>query len=205
MDQLSDKDIENIFGGKIENVKTNTDNYQNDNNETRKGVSNNKMPKYIKDSTKYDMPAGGGDFLKLEDGANKIRLCTEALEVGYHEDKSGGKYSTTVCQDEACELCKAGKPRKYKYAFLVLNRKDGKPYVYESPISVFRQIVALEANPEYGDIRKYDITVNKSGIARNTVYNITPSPKKSEITEDEEKMIANSGVSLETSYELKDE
>lgn len=163
------------------------------------------MPKYIEDSTKYDLPSGSGNFLKLEDGANKIRICTKALEVGYHEDKSGGKYSTTVCLDEACELCKAGKPKKYKYAFLVINRKDGKPYIYESPITVFRQIVAYESNDEYGDIRMYDITINKEGVGRNTTYTIIPSPKKSELSDEEVKMIADSGVSLEAAYELKNE
>jgi len=208
MDQLSKGDQLFIDGIIEENkdVKTTTDNNIFDLEEVseiRKGVSNkNNMPKFIEDVTKYDIPSGSGNFLKLEDGANKIRICTKALEVAYHEDKSGGKYSTTVCSDEACELCKAGKPKKFKYAFLVLNRKDGKPYVYESPITVFRQIVAYETNAEYGDIRKYDITINKEGIARNTTYTIMPSPNKSELSDKEVTMIADSGVSLEAAYNL---
>jgi len=160
------------------------------------------MPQYIDDYSNYDIPSGSGNFLKLEDGSNKIRICTKALEVTYHEDKEGAKYSTTVCSGDGCELCKSGKPKKFKYAFLVLNRKDGKPYIYESPITVFRQIVAYETNDEYGDIRKYDISINKEGVARNTTYTIMPSPKKSELTDEEVKMIAESGVSLETAYDL---
>jgi hypothetical protein len=160
------------------------------------------MPQYIDDYSNYDIPSGSGNFLKLEDGSNKIRICTKALEVTYHEDKEGTKYSTTVCSGDGCELCKSGKPKKFKYAFLVLNRKDGKPYIYESPITVFRQIVAYETNDEYGDIRKYDISINKEGVARNTTYTIMPSPKKSELTDEEVKMIAESGVSLETAYDL---
>lgn len=160
------------------------------------------MPQFIDDYSKYDIPSGTGNFLKLEDGANKIRLCTKALEVAYHEDKTGTKYSTTVCSGDGCELCKAGNPKKFKYAFLVINRKDGKPYIYESPITVFRQIVAYETNQEYGDIRKYDITINKAGIARNTTYTIMPSPKKSDLTDDETAMILKSGVSLEAAYSL---
>lgn len=163
------------------------------------------MPKYIDNYESYDIPSGTGNFLKLEDGANKIRLCTRALEVAFHENKEGTKYSTTVCSDDSCELCKLGKPKKFKYAFLVLNRKDGKPYIYEAPITVFRQIVAYETNPEYGDIRKYDITINKEGTGRNTTYTIMPSPKKSELTDDEVEMIAKSGVSLEGAYSLKKE
>lgn len=161
------------------------------------------MPQFIDDYSKYDIPSGSGNFLKLEDGANKLRLCTKALEVAYHEDKSGGKYATTVCPGNGCELCKAGKPKKFKFAFLVLNRKDGKPYIYESPLTVFRQIVAYETNPEYGDIRKYDITINREGVARNTTYTIMPSPKKSELTDEEQQLIAESGVSLENAYNLK--
>ena len=160
------------------------------------------MPQFIDDYSKYDIPSGSGNFLKLENGANKIRLCTKALEVAFHEDNTGSKYSTTVCPSNGCELCKAGKPKKFKFAFLVLNRTDGKPYIYESPLTVFRQIVAYERNPEYGDIRKYDITINKEGVARNTTYTIMPSPKKSELTTEETKLIAESGISLETAYSL---
>ena len=160
------------------------------------------MPQFIEDYSKYDIPSGTGNFLKLEDGANKLRLCTKALEVAYHEDKGGSKYSTTTCPGDGCELCKAGNPKKYKFAFLVINRKDNKPYVYEAPITVFRQIVAYETNPEYGDIRKYDITINKEGIARNTTYTIMPSPKKSELTDEETALILTSGVSVEAAYNL---
>lgn len=203
MEELSKEDQEFLDKLFNENVTPNIDNPSLFDEEIKKGGEQQKtMPKFIEDSTKYDIPSGSGNFLKLEDGANKIRICTKALEVAYHEDKSGGKYSTTTCSDEGCELCKAGKPKKYKYAYLVLNRKDSKPYIYESPITVFRQIVAYESNPEYGDIRLYDITISKEGIARNTTYTIMPSPKKSELTNSEVKMIAESGVSLEAAYNL---
>jgi len=161
------------------------------------------MPRYIDNYEKYDVPSGSGSFLKLDDGENKIRICTKALEIEYHENKEGGKYSTTICLGkDNCELCKTGKQTKFKYAFLVLNRKDGKPYVYESPITVFRQIVSYDTNEEYGDVRKYDITIKKEGLGRNTTYLVIASPKKSDLTPDEEKMIANSGVSLEAAYNL---
>lgn len=202
MEELSKLD-EDLIDELFKDVQTNNDNYSLFDEENKEGGEQQKtMPKFIEDTTTYDIPSGGGNFLKLEDGANKIRICTKALEVTYHEDKSGGKYSTTICADEGCELCKAGKPKKFKYAYLILNRKDNKPYIYESPITVFRQIVAYESNAEYGDIRKYDITINKEGIARNTTYTIMPSPKKSELTDTEVKMIAESGVSLEAAYNL---
>lgn len=164
------------------------------------------MPKFIDNYAGYDIPSGSGNFLKLEDGENRLRICTKALEVEYHEDKSGGKYSTTICPGhDVCELCKAGKSTKFKYAFLVLNRKDGKPYIYESPITVFRQVVAYDTNDEYGDVRKYDITIKKEGVGRNTAYTVIASPKKSDLSESEEKMIAESGVSLEAAYSLNGE
>ena len=159
------------------------------------------MPQFIEDLSKYDIPSGTGNFLKLEDGANKIRLCTKPLEVPFHEIP-GAKYSTSVCPGDGCELCQAGKPKKYKFAFQVLNRKDGKPYIYEAPLTVFKQIVALDKNPEYGDFRFYDITITKEGVARNTTYTLMPSPKKSELTDDEVALFISSGVSLETAYSL---
>jgi len=207
MNQLSLDDQEFIdrVMEETKDVKVNFDNSTFNSEEIRKEVNSN-MPKFIDDYGKYDIPSGSGNFLKLEDGENRLRICTKALEIAYHEDKSGGKYSTTICPGkETCELCKAGKFIKFKYAFLVLNRKDGKPYVYESPITVFRQIVAYDTNEEYGDIRKYDITIKKEGIGRNTNYAVMASPKKLELSDAEVKMIAESGVSLEAAYSLTDE
>lgn len=187
------------------NVKVDFDNNLLDSEEIRKEVTSN-MPKFIDDYGKYDIPSGSGNFFKLDDGENRLRICTKALEVEYHEDKSGGKYSTTICPGkEKCTLCKTGKSTKFKYAFLVLSRKDNKPYVYEAPITVFRQVVAYDTNDEYGDVRKYDITIKKEGTGRNTAYTVIASPKKSELTDAEEKMITESGVSLEAAYSLLDE
>ena len=160
------------------------------------------MPQFIDDLSKYDMPSATGNFLKLEDGSNKLRLCTKPLEVPYHEIP-GAKYATQVCPGNGCELCKLNKPKKYKFAFQVLNRKDGKPYIYEAPLTVFKQLVLLDNDPEYGDFREYDITITKEGIGRNTTYSIMPSPKKSEITDEEVKLMVDSGISLETAYALE--
>ena len=74
--------------------------------------------------------------------------------------------------------------------------------MFTNPQSQYSDRLLLETNAEYGDIRKYDITINKEGIARNTTYTIMPSPNKSELSDKEVKMIAESGVSLEAAYNL---
>ncbi len=201
--KADEKDIEKIMEEEEENAETNdidTIQIAEDVFETRKGV-NKQMPRTIDDYDKYDMPSGSGNFLKLEDGDNRIRITTKAMEIPHHDTSKGGKYSTQLCPGkDKCELCKENRPIKFKFAFLVINRKDGKPYVYEAPVTVFRQIVACDTNKEYGDIREYDITISKEGVGRQTAYTIMPSPKKSKLTDEEVRMIAKSGVSLEAAY-----
>lgn len=156
----------------------------------------------------YEMPAsGGGVFLKIEKGSNRIRILTKANEVRFHEEGKGtAKYKTSPCQGKDCDLCKTGNQFKVKYAFLVLKRNtDGNDsvHVYEAPKTVFKQIVTYDLNKEYGDVREYDLTISKEGEKFDTVYTVIASPKKSKLTEKEELMITESGVTLEKAYEAK--
>lgn len=170
----------------------------------RKGVKQN-MPQMIEDYGSYDVPKGDSNFLKLEDGDTRLRLCSKPLEIRFHQiSGENEKYATTFCAGDKCELCKQGNKLKYKYAFLVLNRGDKKPYIYESPISVFRQITAYARNTEYGDPEKYDLTISRSGKLPNISYSVVASPKVSDLTADEVKLIAESGVNLETAYSSKE-
>lgn len=159
------------------------------------------MPQTIDDYGSYDIPVGDSTFLKLENGDNKIRLVSKPVEVILHQTSEKGKpFATAPCQGEKCELCAAGKKKNYKYGYLVLSRKDGKPYIFEAPITVFRQIVGYATNEEYGDPMKYDLTIKKEGTAPQVTYTVIASPKQIELTKEEKEIILSSNVSLETAY-----
>lgn len=173
-----------------------------DEENNRKGVKHT-MPKAI-DYNDYDMPGGdGGTFLKLDLGETRIRIVSEPYEVEYHEFKEGNDYSTKLCQGDKCEHCDTGNKKKVKIAYVVLNRKDSKPYIMECKKSVFDQIKAYAVNAEYGDPMKYDLTIIKSGEKLNTKYQVVASPKQSEITKEELEVIGESGISIEKTYETK--
>lgn len=210
--QLSKEDREFIGKSLESNVKTNDNNY-NENLFMGEWYDEKKGGEYemitpIENYGTYEIPAGGsGIFLKIEKGETRIRILTKASEVRFHElGKGSDKYKTSLCTGKDCEQCKAGNQFKVKYAFLVLKRNadgDDTVHVYEAPKTVFKQIVTYDLNKEYGDVREYDLTISREGEKFDTVYTVIASPKKSPITDAEEKMIAESGVTLEKAYEVK--
>jgi hypothetical protein len=148
------------------------------------------MPQVINDYSTYEIPKGDSNYLKMEDGDNRLRLTSKPMELKLHEDKTAGKFSTVICQGEGCVLCAKGSKVKYKYAYAILSRKDGKAYVYEAPITVFRQIVTFATNPEYGNPEEYDLTIKMSGQKPNIVYQVVPSPKKVKLSKEETEEVA---------------
>lgn len=160
------------------------------------------MPQVINDYSKYEVPKGESNYLKMEDGDNRIRLTSKPIELKLHEVR-GVKFSTVLCQGENCELCAKGDKIKYKYAYVVLSRKDGKAYVYEAPITVFRQIVAFATDPEYGSPEEYDLTIKMSGQKPNITYQVIASPKKVKLTTAEEEVLVQAHLNLEEQYANK--
>ena len=171
----------------------------------RKGVSNENMPKQIDDYNKYDVPAGeGGSFLKTEVGDNRIRLVTKPLELKYWEEGKGSDYKTHLLQEG--EDPPEGKEEKTKYAYLVINREaePQKVQIYEMPITVFKEVLIYATDKEYGDPTKYDITIKKEGSGLQTKYKVVASPKKTDLTDKEVKMVAEA-KQLEDVYAEKKE
>ena len=160
------------------------------------------MPQAIDDYSSYEVPSTSGDFYKPEAGDNRIRLASKPVEVRFHEvSKEGDKFATGKCQGEGCELCKAGKKLKYKYAYVILTRgKEPKVLIYEAPITVFRQILAYATDKEYGDPTGYDITIKKAGEKPQITYTLIASPKKEPLTKEETALLETAGIDLIKSY-----
>lgn len=161
------------------------------------------MVNMVQDYGSMDVKSGDSKFLKLNPGDNRVRICSMPAEVRYVQtSKKGEKYATKYIEsdEQAKEEQAKGKQIKYKYAYIVISRVDGKVYVMEIAASVMRQIYTYATNKEYGDPQNYDITVKKEGDGLQTKYTVIPSPKQSPITDEEKKLIKESGYDFSTIY-----
>lgn len=108
-----------------------------------------------------------GDYLKLKEGDNRLRLMSECVP---HK----GEYQ--------------GKPN-FKWLCYVLDRKDGQIKPFFMPHTIYKQIVALQTNPDYEffDVpMPYDVTIHAAGAGTKEVkYTLLPARKNSEVNADE--------------------
>lgn len=109
----------------------------------------------------------GGDYFKLREGANRFRLMSECLP-------HNGEYQ--------------GKPN-FKWLCYVIDRFDGKVKPFFMAHSVYKQIEALQQNPDYefNDVpMPYDLTINATGAGtKDAKYTVVPARKNTDVTGDE--------------------
>lgn len=107
---------------------------------------------------------GSGDYLKLKEGANRLRLVSECLA---HPGEYQGRKS-------------------FKWLCYVIDRVDGKVKPFFMPHKIYKQIEALQMSPDYAfdDVpMPYDLTVNAKGAGTKEVeYSLIPARKESPIT-----------------------
>ena len=138
---------------------------------------------------KYNI--GGGDWLKLEDGDNKIRIVSEFFDFAEHFIKSENKSYTCLGKKGNCKYCESGLKPTVKFLGWVLDREDGAVKLLRVGYMIYKQIGALAMSDEYGfdGVPEYDITIKKSGKELGTEYQVLPARKNTELTKDEEKLV----------------
>ena len=128
-------------------------------------------------------------YLKFEEGKTKVRILTP-FTLGW-EGWYNGKPVRTAPDEKFSNaelaLLEKNKGRdgseypKYKQfaACLVWNYNLKAVQIWEfTQQSVTKQLMALKSDPDWGDLKDYDITVDRKGKGFDTEYNITPTPKK---------------------------
>jgi len=107
---------------------------------------------------------GKGDYLKLQEGDNRIRLMSECLE-------HPGEYQ--------------GKPT-FKWLCYVLDRRDGRIKPFFMAHTIYKQIEALQVNEDYKFDEvpmPYDITMNAKGAGtKEVVYTVVPARANTPLT-----------------------
>ncbi len=124
----------------------------------------------MKDAEKQGL-LSSGDYLKLKEGQNRIRLVTECLA---HEGEFQGK-------------------KNFKWLCLVIDRTDQKVKPFFMPHTIYKQIVALQRSEDYafdGVPMPYDLTINADGAGTKEVkYTLMPARKESALTQAENEAI----------------
>jgi hypothetical protein len=105
-----------------------------------------------------------GEYLKLKEGANRLRLVSECLP---HK----GMYQ--------------GRPN-FKWLCYVIDRADGKVKPFFMSHTIYKQIESLQMDPDYGfeDVpMPYDVNVNAKGAGTKEVeYSVIPAKRETPIT-----------------------
>jgi hypothetical protein len=144
-------------------------------------------------SVKSGSTAEATPFMRLESGANQIRVVGRPYQVSIHwENALDGTKRKIVCLGKNCPLCKKGKVPMQRFQVLAINRKTNKVEILEGGPKIFGEIKQYAVDPDYGDPTKYDFKIKKEGSGRETKYTVMAAPKKSDLTAEELTMIENS-------------
>jgi hypothetical protein len=132
----------------------------------------------------YERPAtSGGNYAKLEDGANRFRILSAAV-VGFLYWNTEGKpvrlkeKPETLPEDIRVEN---GKPDRVKHfwAFVVWSYRENRVQILEiTQASIQGPLEDLVLSEDWGDPKEYDITITKKGQKLDTEYTVQPSPNK---------------------------
>lgn len=109
--------------------------------------------------------AGGGLYLKLEDGQTvNLRIYSEAYVF----------QSKFVRGDEV--------KWSTRYAWIVYNNEESRAQILQLSPTTFKQIAAYATDPDYGDPTDYNIKLTREGVGTDTTYSVIASPKPSPLT-----------------------
>lgn len=148
----------------------------------------------------YSVPKTQSNYLKFEQGQNKFRIVSSAI-VGYEywTDENKPVRVKEMPKQIPTNMRKDSKIKHF-WAFTVLDRNDKRIKICELTQSTIQgAIKALVDNADWGDPKKYDITVTRTGESLETEYNIQPSPHK-DLTEEEKQLVAETTVNLEALF-----
>ena len=134
--------------------------------------------------TDYKLPQTSSRYLKFQEGANKFRILSAPIfgYVGFVDDAETGKpspiRSTDLNELDGTDWRVGGEP-KYFWAMIIWDYKDKMVKILEiKQKTIIRAIYDYEKNEDWGDSRKYDLTVTRSGEKLDTTYTIMASPHK---------------------------
>jgi len=136
-----------------------------------------------------DGDCGGGDFMKLTEGSNIVRIVTKPYQFYSHytADQSGASRNIR-CALKDCPVCQKGEKASPRWFVGVIDRETGYPAILEISMQVFQGILVLKKKKSWGDPRAYDIDILRKKAGSQPLYVVTPE-EKSPITDGEKTAI----------------
>lgn len=155
----------------------------------------------------YEVPKAPSDYMKFEDGQNKLRFLTAPV-MGYvywTTDKKPVRSREPFEGTPSDARLEDGKFKpKHFWAAVVWNFADNRVQVLEIvQASIQEPILDLASNSDWGDPREYNITVNKKGKLLDTEYTVQPSPKTA-VPAEAHAAFRETRINLEALFEGKD-
>lgn len=133
------------------------------------------MTNFLPDN--YSIPKSPSDYMRFEEGLNSIRILSSAI-VGYEYFTTENKpvRSREAFEEIPTDLKKDGKVKPF-WAFVVWNYQQHRVQILElTQKSIMNAVKALVDNPKWGDPKKYDIAITKTGESLETEYNVQGEP-----------------------------
>ena len=156
-----------------------------------------------------DKPVSVSNYLKFEEGDNKIRILEKPI-TGYEYWVENGndrkpvrlKQFPKVMPAEALPA-KYGDKIKYFEAFVVWNYAAEKIQIMQLiQVSIYDKLMDYDTSEDWGDIKQYDVNIKKT-TADMTSYDVMALPPTDLSTEIAE-AFAEADVDLELLFDGKD-
>jgi len=149
----------------------------------------------------YETPQGGGSYMKLQQGDNKLRILSKPI-IGWLDWKDKVPHRFTM-------KAKPEKPLgeqaiKHFWAMIVFDYADQSVKILEITQSTIQKAIEdLAKNEDWGSPHEYDIKITKKGQDKQTEYSVMPSPKKP-LSEEIKKAATDKPINLEALYKNGD-
>jgi hypothetical protein len=140
----------------------------------------------------HDIKSPTGDFYKLQEGNNELRIVSDPEIRPIHFDETQNKSFDCVGKDKNCQYCLAGAKPTVRYIFYVIDRGDGLVKQAQFPWTIVKKYQALAKTKDYGfeSLPDYDLTINKSGQGLLTKYELIPARAVTQLTDEEKAAVA---------------
>ena len=131
----------------------------------------------------YKDPKGSSNYLKLEEGNIKVRILSDVTTGWeYWTEKDNKRHPTRVrdYKQVPTEVRSAiddkDKP-KFFWMIYVWNYDQDKAQIFEiTQITIRRTIENLYKDKSWGDPKRYDLSVTRTGEGFDTEYTVVPTP-----------------------------
>lgn len=131
----------------------------------------------------FEVPTGGSNYTKLEEGETRIRILSQKAIFGYEvwSNKKPYRYKSQSAIDVTPDKNLDGSDGKVRrfLAFIVWNyNTESVEACSITQSSVMTAIDQLSNDPDFGDPTGYDIKITKKGKGMETKYTVIAVPPK---------------------------